>query len=218
MSARLPALSYCDVGERLIFLDLHGDRYFCLAEDVERAFRASWASAASDLVSRDSCPLPHRTVFSALPAWPPALCRPPAVPAAGLWDGGLPQAGATAVMAALLVMTRVRASLAVWGLAGSLRRIEGRRCAVREKAADRDQAARLAAPFAAASRFASMRDACLPHSLAIAERLVGAGQPAQLVFGVRLGPFAAHCWVQQGALVVNDRVDVVRSFTPILVA
>ena len=77
---------------------------------------------------------------------------------------------------------------------------------------------RIMAPFAAISRLVSLRDACLPHSLAVAERLIRAGQPAQLVFGVRLGPFAAHCWVQQGSLVVNDRVEIVRTFTPILVA
>ncbi|RYM07421.1 lasso peptide biosynthesis B2 protein [Sphingobium cupriresistens] len=38
-----------------------------------------------------------------------------------------------------------------------------------------------------------------------------------VVLGVQLGPFSAHCWVQHEDRLVNDRVDMVRTFTPILV-
>lgn len=33
-----------------------------------------------------------------------------------------------------------------------------------------------------------------------------------LVFGVKLDPFSAHCWVQIGDLLLNDRADQVARF------
>ena len=36
------------------------------------------------------------------------------------------------------------------------------------------------------------------------------------IFGVRLNPFAAHCWLQHGDTLVNDSLDAVRRFTPIM--
>ena len=43
------------------------------------------------------------------------------------------------------------------------------------------------------------------------------GLPADFVIGVSLHPFAAHSWVQWGTVLVNDQLDAVRHFTPILV-
>jgi len=43
------------------------------------------------------------------------------------------------------------------------------------------------------------------------------GLAADLVVGVRLNPFAAHSWVQAGSHVLNDRMDSVRTYTPVLV-
>lgn len=36
------------------------------------------------------------------------------------------------------------------------------------------------------------------------------------VFGVRLKPFCAHCWLQLGDWVVDDRLDNVRPYSPIM--
>jgi hypothetical protein len=37
------------------------------------------------------------------------------------------------------------------------------------------------------------------------------------VFGVQSRPFAAHCWLQLGGVVLNDTVDHVKRYTPIMV-
>lgn len=58
---------------------------------------------------------------------------------------------------------------------------------------------------------------CLRDSLAIFVRLGRAGIRTSLVIGVRLDPFAAHCWVQLGDLLLTDRVDMVSGYSPILV-
>ncbi|GAD58270.1 hypothetical protein MBEBAB_0520 [Brevundimonas abyssalis TAR-001] len=38
-----------------------------------------------------------------------------------------------------------------------------------------------------------------------------------MVFGIKLVPFGAHCWVQAGETVLNDTVDNVSEYTPIMV-
>jgi hypothetical protein len=38
------------------------------------------------------------------------------------------------------------------------------------------------------------------------------------VIGVKLNPFAAHCWLQVGDVVLNDLPERVAAFTPILTA
>lgn len=57
---------------------------------------------------------------------------------------------------------------------------------------------------------------CLFDSLALIEFLARHNEFPTWVFGVRTEPFRAHCWVQQGEVVLNDRLDRVRSFTPIM--
>jgi hypothetical protein len=42
------------------------------------------------------------------------------------------------------------------------------------------------------------------------------GHRARLVFGARLEPFAAHCWTELDGAVVNEPVERVAAFTPIL--
>ncbi len=60
------------------------------------------------------------------------------------------------------------------------------------------------------------RDACLFESLAMIEFLAASDVYANWVFGVQTTPFVAHCWVQLGDTVINDTVENVRGFTPIM--
>jgi hypothetical protein len=59
-------------------------------------------------------------------------------------------------------------------------------------------------------------DRCLFESLALLEFLATYGHHPQWVFGVRARPFAAHCWVQHGSIVLNDTLEHVSGFTPIM--
>jgi hypothetical protein len=60
------------------------------------------------------------------------------------------------------------------------------------------------------------RDACLFDSFTLMEFLAEHGVAVTWVFGVRAAPFAAHCWIQQGDLVLNDSPEHVRRYTPIM--
>ncbi|MFN7166777.1 MAG: lasso peptide biosynthesis B2 protein [Pannonibacter sp.] len=66
--------------------------------------------------------------------------------------------------------------------------------------------------------FVTTQDACLPRSLLLLAYLALRGVRADLVFGVRLSPFMAHCWVQQGRTVLNDHLENTASFTQIFAA
>jgi hypothetical protein len=61
------------------------------------------------------------------------------------------------------------------------------------------------------------RDACLLHSLALSDFLARHSLFPHVVIGVATTPFAAHCWIQHGAVIFNDDPGHVRGFTPILV-
>jgi Transglutaminase-like superfamily len=60
------------------------------------------------------------------------------------------------------------------------------------------------------------RYACLFDSLAVLEFLAFYGAYPAWVFGVYACPFSAHCWVQEGSLLLTDRADSVNRFTPIM--
>jgi hypothetical protein len=60
------------------------------------------------------------------------------------------------------------------------------------------------------------QDACLFDSLALVRYLSYYRIFPNCVIGVQTGPFAAHCWVQEGTVVFNDAPEYVRRYTPIL--
>jgi hypothetical protein len=57
---------------------------------------------------------------------------------------------------------------------------------------------------------------CLFDSLALLEFLANYGAFPRVVFGVVADPFQAHCWLQEGNVVLNDDLEIVGSYKPIL--
>ncbi len=64
----------------------------------------------------------------------------------------------------------------------------------------------------------SAKDACLFDALALSEFLAAYQVFPRWVFGVQARPFAAHCWLQHDAVLLNDTIDHVRRYTPIMMA
>lgn len=210
-------LSFCRVEDRLLFLDLPADRYFCLTRDAERSFAqlcdADWNSQDDDprlagfvrkglLVRSDTAQLP-------------ATCPAPHAASQSL-AGTTPPARASDTISAMLHLALAPLELRTFGLAGALARAghRKRRAPGLEGAA---RIVRIAAGFEACNAIVSAHDRCLPRSLAIAHALTRTGARPELVLGVKLGPFKAHAWVQCEDMVINERVEVTRLFTPILV-
>jgi len=57
---------------------------------------------------------------------------------------------------------------------------------------------------------------CLQRSALLIAYLQRLGFQADWVFGVRLWPFSAHCWVQSDGVCLNDDVERLQAITPIM--
>jgi hypothetical protein len=109
--------------------------------------------------------------------------------------------------------------LADWPIEQTVGRVERRnlRAKRRGKSLDFDRARDLIASyFQLQPRAFSQIDACLRNSLTMAEYLAGFELYPTFAIGVRMDPWAAHAWLQHGSVVLNDRVEHIRLYTPIL--
>lgn len=66
-------------------------------------------------------------------------------------------------------------------------------------------------------RWVPLQRICLADSLAFLAIAARHGHYPQLMFGVIASPFAAHCWVQDEDMVLNDAIDRVTQFKLVLV-
>lgn len=222
MAYALPGgLSFCVAGDRLVFLDLPSDRYFCLSPAIEADFRdliegRSPGHSASRRLQSGNLLIADARANDITPCIIPAvageLVKQPENLAA--LDG----------LAAIGWILRCRTELKVRGLAATIQHLIDRKAAVGKTHAVPDAAAarerkllRVAGSFAVASGIIDTHGRCLPWSLAIAHRLLSLGITPLLVLGVRLTPFAAHAWVQVGGTLINECRERTDVFTPILV-
>lgn len=214
MTYRLrPGLSYCQSDGRMIVLDLNVDRYFEIAPPLALAIDrlASGEPEPSpetllerDLIRRADTPSPPIAPFTwTLPASsrleraPLSRCRTSDVILAS-WALGTS-------------ITRFHASK----LRRTLERLARRRLRLGQNP-DGELIGLLADRFMAARRLLPASSICLRDSLALLDFLALHGWSADLVFGVQVAPFSAHCWVQSGECVLNETLHEARRHTPIL--
>lgn len=91
-----------------------------------------------------------------------------------------------------------------------------RRQAYRSVPFDIDRARVLVSVFGRLRPFWDRKYVCLFDSLALLNFLAKYDLFPTWVFGVQSEPFAAHCWVQQNEVLMNDTIDRVSLYTPIL--
>jgi len=91
-----------------------------------------------------------------------------------------------------------------------------RQRAYRSAPFDMDRARVLVSTFGQLRPFWNRKYLCLFDSLALLNFLAKYDLFPTWVFGVQSEPFAAHCWVQQNEVLLNDTVDRVSLYTPIL--
>lgn len=205
-------LSFCEVDGTVILLDVPADRYFALSPPSSAAFLAyvrhprEKPGPALEQMIEHGVLEPNDTKIGI------AACS--AKTAAGtMLTGSSPKAPVVDIVEALGRRLIAEAALKSVGFA---RQVEAVRRRDLPGSADAAIAARASEAFAAAALWRARTRRCLSISFATLSWLAHRGCSAELIFGVRLHPFQAHCWVQHEGRLINDPVDAVRSFTPIL--
>lgn len=207
-------ISYCEVEGRLIFLDLAHDRYFCLSPPVEAAFRRM---ARGDNSHEDAGLVMRSGLVVDTAGERLGPCIPPAHCTHSLFDVGSPAATIGSVAIMLFAFWRTSVQLRLRGLDAAIQRHARAKARMMTTPAPATALEATAAAARACMRIVSLHERCLPASLALATRLASLGVPADLVLGVRLSPFKAHAWVQSDTTLINERLEIARLFTPILV-
>jgi len=208
-------LSFCRLDRRSIFLDLPADRYFCLSAPLDEAFSA--------LIDSDDIAPERRAVL--LQAGILTTCRDNVRPMpcglAAPAPTAIPDRGNTA---SFIAMMSALAARAIWHsrvrrrpLATNIYRLERRKRTITANSPSPTAIARTIHAYRRAGRYVSSRDQCLATSMSLMSVLLTLGARPDLVLGVKLHPFQAHCWVQLDGQIVNDEPDLLRPFTPIRV-
>ena len=211
-------LHWCECSGRIVFLDFLEDRYSCLPQGAGEAF----LRVASGEIHAGGVGELRLLVEAGLLVDDPgaaAIAACAQIPAA--IEDHVAEHGPSAAADLLAVI----AAQLRWGLFLKLRplaelvknlerpsRVRG----VSAGGADR-LIRRLVSAFASASFVMPAADRCLVRALAFQAMCVRRGIRPQLVFGVRLNPFHAHCWVQLDRRVLIGDFEQVRLFTPIAV-
>ncbi|HET6942851.1 MAG TPA: lasso peptide biosynthesis B2 protein [Sphingomicrobium sp.] len=207
-----PHVSFGWCGERPIFLDLCRDRYFALPREAEDGFRTLAEGGSLDPSSETGAALLGTGLFarSATPN------RPKPAQTESLAGDPIPSGQADLIVAAgiWLSLLRIHHSLRTKPFVLVLKARRRREPAVPD---DLYRLRELAGMFRAARCLVPVKPKCLPDSLALRDWLAARAGAPDLVFGVKLHPFAAHCWVQWQGIVLNDAPDRVREFAPVFV-
>jgi len=218
-----PGLSFCISVDRVILLDLAIGRYFSLPPHFHESF-SRWASGAQpaddDLDHLQK--LINEGIFVTLPQRPdPELTISAKVtPPTTQIDVGHAHPPLTSVIAAiwsrLLWLRRAKR----WSFARMIEQLGALADHVDKGSSELHNAklAQIARSFEYADLIVGSHDRCLSRSLALAVTCRRQGLPTMLVIGVQADPFAAHCWVQKGSTILNEKPDRARMFLPIMVA
>ncbi len=209
-------LAHCRVQGRTAFLDIARNRYFQLPPDLDTAFQivvderhdADHNVSAVDrlirlgLIEAGSAPRGR------------SIIEPPVE---SLRDSeGRTQADLASSLGAMAAVLRAARRLRVW----SFERLVGwvsARSHASQTFCDLVRTGQLIGHFETVRPFAPVEPRCLVDSLALIDFLARRDLYPNLVFGVSLEPFSAHCWLQSGRIVLNDSLDNALGHTPILV-
>ena len=209
-------LSACLVGDRFVFLDRKADRYFCLPPALNAEFRARLARFGTGTTGHAPDKPFDRSLHPGLAGPFEQVPVPPVIAALDRHDLPAPRFGAIVMALSCRLAAAIERRLRP--LDRILARLEAARRVARPPAARNDADVRaMITAFHACAYFVFAQERWLIQSVALLDQLRRRGQSADLVFGVMMSPFAAHCWVQQGGTVLNDTLDHAGLFSPILI-
>lgn len=203
-----PGLHAVDIDDDVALLDVGADRYLCLPEAGP-----AWRAGVPDDPSQAPLLAALREAGLALPE-PRGGRPPPRLPAPrrrALQPGAVfTWADIAALAGALVDLARgYRGRTFADSLAYVRRRPPG------PGDPNDPELRRLCAVFERAVVWLPLSGKCLLRSFLLLRFLQRRGQDALWVFGVRLWPFAAHCWLQVDDVCLDDWPERLAPYTPI---
>jgi hypothetical protein len=210
-----PHLSFCSIDGCAVLLDIDRNRYFALPEPANHALHKLWHAggesrgiAGIDTLLRFGIVEPGRA-GGTLPV--PAKISVP--PRSLVERAPVCASGVGPLLPIWLHVVRTRREIARGRFAGLYSRLE----AVEPRpTAPVERIECQIAAFRAARRLVPIAPNCLLDSIALFHYLSRHRMHANLVIGVRLDPFSAHCWLQTRDWVLNDPAEHAMTMTPIL--
>jgi hypothetical protein len=209
-------LSCCDVDGHMIFLDIAQDRYFKLTGPLEKALRRFQAQENVPPVLLENLAAARILVETQGPETQAAktnIQRPSrsSIEQAPATDNC--RLGMAVILEVMAIVWSIHRQLKTRALKTNLdeaRTYRDRKTGafhVAAPAAFEDDLLLANRLFARARRYVPVEPTCLLDSLSLLRFLARRGLPVNIVFGVTSEPFAAHCWVQAGDIVLNETLS-----------
>jgi hypothetical protein len=210
MISPAPSIHVAVVEDDLVALDLETDAYFCLP-DLGRYLSCEgggrW-TAASPAIAQG---LVKTGLFQTASSDHPVVRPTPAVRTSRFYEG--PEIGVFSNMALARVM-----AFEAWRIPGRpLRALIARSPCLPLRYDRADDAMAEARLFDRWMPWAPGQGQCLYRACLLRAHLASRGLGSTWIFGVRTWPFSAHCWLQVGDVLLDDDLDRVALYTPILV-
>lgn len=219
-----PDVHMCEIGGTILFLDIRGDRYVRLTDIQSEWLFEVIETEKPEAISDDARRFCSRLVERSLLRPGDGAGRPLAPlqhtpPTSSLFELGLTSS------ASLASVGRMTAAIAdCWWTFRHRQLFPAVRAARRWKAGLAGTAAEdphsvyasICAFREIAPYFFTSRDQCLFRSLTLAKFLSLEGSRCDWIFGVRLDPFEAHCWIERDGVVLNEFTDKAREYRAIL--
>ena len=221
MGYSLPSyLSYCRAAAGTILLDLRRDWYFQLDPALEPTFSALARGDEQAADARHLRSLLELGVLEVRENRPTRL--EPATVSAPIrsWrdEAGAGRASPLFIAEVWLAVRRARRQVSAVPFEHVIDRLRRRKAACANPTVDnREALTTLASRYAGARRSTPIDAVCLQDSLALLDVYARRGLFPSFVIGVTTAPFAAHCWLQTGELILNEALDEAAQFLPILV-
>lgn len=213
-----PGISFALIGPDAVILDIGADRYYRLGGSRASALRAVVElGEALPPADRDALIAAHILTSDGEEPIEPVTAPKPLVSilerACDAEKPYLHRSGS----AQEVIAARIGAGIAmsIMGLARTISHWRRYRSLCAPLVRDEELATQIARGYAARRRWVPLERRCVPDSLALVRCLWRRGVDADVFFGVRLDPFAAHAWVQTDTIVLSDPLDSVAEFVPI---
>jgi hypothetical protein len=205
-----PDVNAVAIDDDLVFLDVRADSYLCLvgaADRIRLVGDGGLMAADEDAEALKAAGLAITTAHSASTPLPPKPTRDLAWNGRALSRGEIAAASAAIIHTALVFRTRTFPQL-----------LRGARLPAAERGTARASEPLLetVAAFARARPWMPIGGECLKRSYLLLAYLRRLGLDADWVIGVRTWPFRAHCWLQAGDVALDDDVERLAAYTPIL--